>query len=238
MRNVERFPGFPEPPSLQKYKKHWTEALMEKIKECKKTGKKVPDNFYNKYNKKDILEALQKMYGRSDFCYCCYCESIINDVSFEQIEHRMPKKKSYDKYPESTYDWDNLHLACEKCNNSKRNQYDEKFPILDATKDIIEEHLGYKLDEINGVYRETLSKRGNTTVEHADLDRPPLRKARLGIWISAANAIQDINRRISQDDPRANTALRMLRDKCSHEHGSLIKFLINQNIQLSRAPKK
>lgn len=228
MRNVKRSS---EPPSLQKNKEKWTKSLMKKIEECKKNNEKVPDSFYNKYKQTDILEALQRMYGKDGYFYCCYCESIINVVSFAQIEHRKPKKKTNVKYPEFTFNWDNLHLACEKCNISKGNQYDENFPILDATKDKIKEHLGYDLDEVDGVYRNTLSRRGITTVEHTDLDRLPLRTARLRIWNTAMKAIQEINRRKSQDDAQAYTALKMLKDKCSREHGSLIEYLINQNIQ-------
>lgn len=228
MRNVKRSL---EPLSLHKNGKKWTESLLKKIKECKKKGAKVPDSFYNKYKKQDILEALQKMYGKDGYYFCCYCESIINVISFEQIEHRKPKKKSYDQYPKLTFDWNNLHLACEKCNNFKRNKYDDKFPILDAVKDNIEEHLSYRLDDVNGVYRNTLSHRGITTVEHTDLDRFPLRKARLGIWNATMKAIQEINRGKTQDDPQTYTALKMLKDKCSQLHGSLIKYLIDNHIQ-------
>lgn len=211
------------PRSLTKYGEKWTKKLLDAIEEAKRNDTKVPDRFYNKYKKDDVLDALKRMYGDKDFSYCCYCESIINDVSYEQIEHRMPKRKTLDKYPENTYDWENLHLACGICNGHKDNKYDENEPILDAAVDDIEQHMGYKLKP-QGVYRETLSPRGITTVEHADLDRPALLKVRMKIWVETVNAIGEI-RKLS-NDPRVYTAKKALRDTCKGEHGSLIKYLM------------
>ena len=146
MRNVSRGPV---PDTLRRNAIKWTKELHDAIAKSKRDGKKVPDKFYNKYKKDSIQEALLKMYGDGDFCYCCYCESIIDDVSYEHIEHRMPKNKTKDKYPKKTYDWDNLHLSCEKCNCNKGTKYDEKHPILDATKDSIKEYMGYKVSDSN-----------------------------------------------------------------------------------------
>lgn len=211
------------PRSLEKYGKKWTEELLGAIAEAKRNGTKVPDKLYNKYKKADVLEALKKMYGDTDFSYCCYCESIVNDVSYEQIEHRMPKRKTLDQYPQKTFDWENLHLACGRCNGYKGNKYDENEPILDAAFDDIEQHLGYKYMP-TGVYRETLSPQGITTVEHADLDRQPLLTARRRIFIDTMGTIKEI--RTLGNDPRTYTAKKALRDACKGEHGSLIKHLM------------
>ena len=165
------------------------------------------------------------MYGDKDFSYCCYCESIINDISYEQIEHRIPKRKTLDEYPKRTFDWKNLHLACPKCNGHKANQYDENEPILDPAVDNIELHLGYKLAP-KGVYRETITQRGITTVEHADLDRSPLLKRRLKVWLAVEKTIEEIQKLGS--DPRAYTAKKALRDMCCEEDGSLIKYLMKE----------
>lgn len=221
MRKVIR-PQMPQ--SLAKNSKKWTKELLAAIAESKKKGIKVPDRFYNKYKKDDVLEALKLIYGDKDFSYCCYCESIINDVSYEQIEHRMPKKKTIDKYPQKTFDWNNLHLACAKCNGHKGNKYDETEPILDAAQDDIEQHLGYKLNLTDGILRETLSQRGVTTVKHADLDRLSLCRARFKIWVDTIDAIKEIIK--LKDDPRVYTAKKALCNNCNGEHGSLIKYLM------------
>jgi uncharacterized protein (TIGR02646 family) len=223
MRTVKRLQ---KPESLRKNDVQWTKSLLDAIETAKKKGSKVPDSLYNHYKQPDILARLQEMYGNGEVCYCCYCESIIDDVSYEQIEHRMPKKMSLDKYPEGTYVWGNLHIACEKCNRSKSNKFNEKAPILDATKDNIPDHLAYKLSPTKGVYRETRSKRGITTVQHADLDRYPLRIARLKVWNETIKAIQEIIK--FRSGAQAYTAKKMLRDKCDEEHGSLIGYLLDE----------
>jgi len=212
------------PMSLAKHGERWTKELLDAIAEAKRNRTKVLDKFYYKYKKADVLEALKRMYGDKVFSYCCYCESIIDDVSYEQIEHRMPKRKTIDKYPKKTYDWENLHLVCGKCNGHKKEKYDENEPILDAAVDDIERHLRYKLTPTKGVYRETLSYRGITTVEDADLDRPSLREARRRIWVATENTISEI--RQLGNDPKAYTANKALRDTSRDEHGSLIKYLM------------
>ncbi len=224
MRNVTRGPL---PDTLRKYSKKWKNELLEEIKKSKLTGEKVPDKYYNQYKQDDVKEELKRMYGDGDFCYCCYCESIIDDVSYEHIEHRMPKNKTKDKYPKKTFDWDNLHLSCEKCNINKGKQYGEQHPILDATKDSIKEHLGYTVSYTGkGVYRETLTERGTTTVKHTDLDRGTLRIARLKVYHATIMAIKEIIR--LGDDPRVYTKTKMLRDKSQEEHGSLIEHLLDE----------
>lgn len=224
MRNVSRGPV---PESLRKNATKWTKELLDAITESKKTSKKVPDKYYNRYKKDDVKTALLSMYGDGDFCYCCYCESIVDDVSFEHIEHRMPKNQTKDKYPKKTFDWENLHLSCEKCNNHKGTDFDEQHPILDATRDPIKEHLGYKVSfSGKGVYRETITDEGITTVKHADLDRHTLRMARLKVYHATVETIKEITR--LGDDPRTYTQIRMLRDKTKEEHGSLIEYMLDE----------
>jgi len=224
VRNVKREPI---PNTLRENAEKWTEELLEAIEKSKKDKSKVPDRFYNHYKQEDVKAALLRMYGDGTLSYCCYCESIINDVSFEHIEHRMPKNQTKDKYPEKTFDWKNLHLSCEKCNNHKRNKFNEQHPILDATKDPIKEHLGYAVSESGkGVYRETITKRGLTTVQDADLDRPALRIARLKVYHVTLKAIKKII--LLGNNPRAYTKIKMLCDKTKEEHGSLIEHLLDE----------
>ena len=49
-------------------------------------------------------------------------------VAYEHIEHLKPKSK----YPELAFQWENLHLACQRCNVEKGDRFDEDNPILDA----------------------------------------------------------------------------------------------------------
>lgn len=223
MKNVKRTP---QPESLRKNGKKWTKELLKSIEDNKKNGTPIRESVYNRYNQDDVKDALKLMYGDEDgCCYCCYCESQINVVSYPNIEHRKPKAKK--KFPELTYDWDNLHIACEICNRLKGDKYDKQKPILDAVCDKpITKHLGYKLTPTKGVYRQTKSKSGITTVKHAQLDRRPLRMARLKVYNETMRAIEEIKR--LGDDPRVYTEIKILQDMFSGQYGSLIEYLIHQ----------
>lgn len=221
MKNVKRLPM---PNILRRNSKKWTENLLGAITEFRVTGKKIPDSVKNKYKQDEVLDVLKQMYndGYGTY-YCCYCEASIGSVSFPHIEHRKPKEK--DCFPEDAFNWDNMHLSCQICNMEKGNKWDAKNEILDAVNDVpIKKHLGYKVEVPEGVFRETLTKRGITTKRHTDLNRESLRIARLKIWHSIIEAIKEINS--LGDDPRVHTAKEILIEKCGGVHGSLIEWIL------------
>lgn len=223
MRNVKRLPV---PGTLRDNSEQWKTDLLDAIVENKATGKEIPKGVYNKYKQDDVLETLKQMYsdGYGTY-YCCYCESPIEPVSFPHIEHRKPKHKHL--FPEETFNWDNLHLVCETCNVKKGTKWDDTEEILDACHDVpIENHLCYKVEIPEGVYRDALTGRGITTVEHTELDRPPLRLARLKIWHAMIEKIREI--KSSDAEPKKHTAKKILVDKCNGHHGSLIKWLLQE----------
>ena len=222
MRNVKRFAI---PTSLAENATNWTDDLLTAIDNYRNTGEKIPDRVKNKYKQADVLKTLKLMYNDGyGTCFCCYCESSIEDVGYPHIEHRKPKDK--DLFPEEAFSWDNLHLACEKCNKNKLNKWDADNEILDATRIRIriENHLGYKVKFPEGIYVETLTERGVTTEKHTDLNRKSLRTARLKIFSSINDSIKEI--RSSSDDPRTHTAKQILADKCTGIHGSLIAWAL------------
>ncbi len=221
MKNVNRVS---EPSILRENSKKWTDDLLAAIDNYKKNGVIIPPKVKNRYKKKDVLDALKRMYSDGyGTCFCCYCESPIEDVGYPHIEHRKPKDK--DLFPKETFNWRNLHLACEKCNKNKGIQWDISNQILDAVKDKpIEKHLGYKVTYPEGVYVETITQRGVTTEKHTDLNREPLRIARLKILNSIKESVDII--KASSNEPRAYTAKQMLFDKCSGIHGSLIAWAL------------
>ncbi|OGR04903.1 MAG: hypothetical protein A2511_02065 [Deltaproteobacteria bacterium RIFOXYD12_FULL_50_9] len=222
MRNVDR-PNTPK--SLENNAPKWTKKLLDAIAKHHADGTPIDANLYKAYSKKDVLATLKTMYSDDEgLCFCCYCESEIDKVDFPHIEHRKPKAK--DLFPESTFDWNNLHLACQKCNIAKGDKYDVNSPILDSVADLpIKTHLSYKVSTTKGIYRETLSSRGVTTVKHADLDRKTLRDARLKVFLEVTEAIREILR--LANDPRTYTYKKILRDKCAGEYGSLIEWLLD-----------
>ncbi len=227
MRNVKR-PNMPE--TLARYAGNWKQDVLR----AKEKGNPIPSDLLNRYKQPDVLEALKRMYSDdSGRCYCCYCESQIDAISYPHIEHRKPKSK----FPECSFDWDNLHLACERCNAHKGDKWDEKDEILDAVVDEpISSHLGYRIEPLSGVYREALSPRGLTTLEQADLNRLALRKSRLEVLQSTVYAIRAINS--MGNDARVHTATQILRDKCSGEYGSLIEWVLDSYLPIKKLLKE
>ncbi|MDB9476244.1 HNH endonuclease [Dolichospermum circinale] len=80
----------------------------------------------NKYKNKDIKEALETIFHGK----CAYCESKVTTTGYGDIEHFCPKSKS--RCIDLTFEWTNLLLSCEKCNDAGHKG--TKFP-LDALED-------------------------------------------------------------------------------------------------------
>ena len=156
------------PTSLRQNAAVWTKELLNEIA---KVGlyTKVEDRYKDRYKQRDVQKALEQMY----FGKCCYCEQMIGAESYEQIEHLRPK--SNPKFHDLTFEWNNLHWCCQRCNTAKGKLWDEKYPIIDPTIDNPNEHLYLNL--VNGEI-EHYDLRGKTTISHAKLNRENLLKAR------------------------------------------------------------
>ena len=211
MRNVKRLS---KPVSLKNNAVGWTKDLLSKIEECKHNKTEVPDAFYNHYNQSDVKERLKEMYNS----LCCYCEGRTGVVEFGHIEHRKPKKK----FPEDTYNWDNLHLVCTRCNTMKGEKYSGKYPILDAVIDKIPKHLTYKVDR-RGVWPKSRTKRGETTVWHTDLTDEKLRKDWSEVFNEAIGMIVEKNT-LQSNSPGVSKIKRELEEMCSNVYGSVVDF--------------
>lgn len=220
VRKTRRVKRLGQPPSLKKNASHWKRELLLKIEECKKDGSKVPKKFYEKYKQDDVMETLNKMYRG----YCCYCEKRVKNVGYGNIEHRKPK----DKYPQFTFSWANLHLACEKCNRKKSIKYSEQYPIIDAVRDSLSEHRTYMLDR-HGLWWVPKSKRGRTTEGHADLNREELREERMEIFLGTISLIRKINKDPSAPD--AEMELKRLEEMSNREYGSVVCFAIESYLK-------
>ncbi len=120
---------------------------------------------------------------------CMYCESKISHSSFPNIEHIRPKAK----FPELTYEWENLGYVCERCNNAKLDKFSDETPYLDPYSEDPSFHLyafGTWLFPRNG------SERGEITVHEIHLNRPELiekRKDRINAIQKAINACSRTN---------------------------------------------
>ncbi|EPV5019318.1 HNH endonuclease [Citrobacter freundii] len=79
------------------------------------------------YREKDVIEALSH-----DFYNKCYiCE--IKDPLVLNVEHFRPHEGDDDK----KYDWNNLFFACGRCNNIKRNNFENILDCTDQQTDVL-----------------------------------------------------------------------------------------------------
>ena len=87
------------------------------------------------YNDADVFAALSKIFNNK--CYICELQDLQDGV----VEHLIPHKENLDL----KFDWENLFLACYRCNLIKnKNIYDGK--IIDCCKVDPELHLKFVFD--------------------------------------------------------------------------------------------
>jgi hypothetical protein len=103
---------------------------------------------------------------------CAYCEGIISDVSFDQVEHILPKSKR----PDLVVQWSNLTIACPRCNNAKLDYYDPAAPLVHPYEDDPGESLEFRGPAVFGKLG---ADAGERTVHRIRLMREPLLIERL-----------------------------------------------------------
>ena len=107
---------------------------------------------------------------------CAYCESKITHVSFGHIEHYRPKEC----YPERTFLWRNLLLACERCNNNAKGTHfpdaTQGGPLINPVKDDPNQHFRFFYDTIAKLATVIPTTTGGETTEQLlKLNRRDLR---------------------------------------------------------------
>ncbi|WP_300978631.1 hypothetical protein [Flavobacterium sp.] len=133
------------------------------------------------YNSDIVRQTLELAHHNK----CCYCET--KDVrSNKDVEHFRPKraysessegKSKYPGYFWLAYDWENLFLACQVCNQIFKNDFfpiqnenfraqtndlsieNEQSILIHPSKDNPEEHIGYREHLPYGI-----TERGNKTI--------------------------------------------------------------------------
>lgn len=85
-----------------------------------KNGHEFKASYYNK----GTLELLIKLYNNK----CCYCETKTASSAFWRVDHYRPKSRVKEDnthlgYYWLAYEWSNLLLSCEKCNNHKLDHF-------------------------------------------------------------------------------------------------------------------
>ena len=87
------------------------------------------------YAREDIRKALEAETSSK----CAYCEGQISDVAYTNIEHKLPKSR----HPHSVCAWENLTIACPRCNTNKGDYDAPECPLLDPYTDDVEEAVAF-----------------------------------------------------------------------------------------------
>ncbi|WP_296947347.1 hypothetical protein [uncultured Massilia sp.] len=121
--------------NLKIHKKH---GAKTKVSSTKKKGGTAADTVYitAAYRSAEVKNRLvQTHFGK-----CAYCETRILSVSHGDVEHFRPKAKYTGESQTGTgyfwlaYDWRNLFLACDMCNETYKGTY---FALMPAVEGLI-----------------------------------------------------------------------------------------------------
>lgn len=153
----------------------------------------------DKYKHEDIKKALIDMFHGK----CAYCESDITHIDYGHIEHFKPKGTP--AYYELAVEWDNLLLACGRCNGveNKGTKFpleDKGGPLVNPVKEDPSIHLRFDFDpKLKMANVLGISRRGETTRITLGLNRPALLKHRSKfvkkLWLIASRYHKDAEAR-------------------------------------------
>ncbi len=109
MEKIERLPG---PGWLKKKSQKWRQ-------ECNVGNANPKSKDFGGKEKKEVVNTLSDMTKK----HCSFCDGFpMGEMLQNTIEHFRPKSK----FPELAFEWENLFLACGKCQSAKHDKFDEK----------------------------------------------------------------------------------------------------------------
>ncbi len=155
-----------EPQVLRDNKDEWTRQLLCYVKK----GEGIPKSLSSNYASSDVKAALQSECKNK----CMYCESIVSHVAYEHIEHIKPKAR--DKFPELTFEWQNLGLACPVCNINKGSDFDVTMPFVNP---YVDDPSQFFVALGNFVHNKQANPRSELTSRRLGLNRPELIERRM-----------------------------------------------------------
>jgi 5-methylcytosine-specific restriction endonuclease McrA len=127
--------------------------------------------FLTKYRDPRVKRAIL----RETLEKCAYCETKYLPVDWGDVEHIWPKAAD----PERLLDYDNLTLACGKCNGGKSDkEYNDGAPLLNPYVDDIDRYLFAAGPMVLPNLDDTAYVRGDRTITDTKLNRKELMERR------------------------------------------------------------
>ncbi len=204
-----------KPTVFKKHAARWLSTLKSLSVDPNATKEQIK-HVQNKYRHAQVKDALVEMfYGK-----CAYCESKIRVVSYGEIEHFFPKSS----YPDLTFEWTNLLLSCNVCNNPDHKG--TKFPLdvngnpllIDPTDGKTDPmvHLEFVWDDIAGlasIYGR--DQRGKTVETIFDLNGVRGRKDLINHRSEYIKKLMALLRFAQTGNQEAQKAIDILKDACA-----------------------
>ena len=125
---------------------------------------------------------------------CAYCEGLIKGVAYTHIEHKLPKKN----HPKMICVWENLTIACPKCNTNKGGYDEPKCPLLDPHVDDVENWVAF----YGSLALSRGGPRSRATITRLGLNRMDLVYERGQAIIQLDLLLELVERAVSQPDAR------------------------------------
>ena len=174
------------------------ERLTSRMQAAYDTGERDFEIDKTIYGDKEVKDSLIDIQNGK----CCFCEAKITHIDDGDIEHFRPKKGYRQSNSDTlhrpgyywlSYDWDNLFLACTKCNQrNKKNLFplmpgspratshnaaiDTEKPIfIHPAKENPEDFISFHDEVPKGIDK---ANRGAKTIRYLGLDRDALDEAR------------------------------------------------------------
>jgi uncharacterized protein (TIGR02646 family) len=113
----------PPPQVLLDHEAQWTVSLKTKL-----AAQIIPtDAELSRYRHPQIKAALiAETHGK-----CAYCESKLTHIAYGDVEHVVPKSVD----PSGRFKWENLTIACDRCNTNKGDNEGFVDPNADEPKE-------------------------------------------------------------------------------------------------------
>lgn len=239
------------PEKLRTDGKDATKDLCEKFDK----GKKKFKFDSNIYGHKEVKEALKTAQNHK----CFLCESRITHISYGDVEHFRPKagvrqdlkdKMSETGYYWLAYEWSNLFLACQICNQRfKKNLFpledkdkrakshsdklsQEKYLFIKPDEENPENHISYR-----GIIPHPKDKKGEITIQNAGLIRNELKENRRELY-EPIKELYNVAQKHSEFPPEIKQkAMKILESRLAscvspqHQYSSMFKSAIRDKFR-------
>lgn len=189
-----------KPAILVEREAEWTAAYLV-WRAALATGTETRGSEPRKWGHQDIRQALEKETSLK----CAYCESLIGAVAREHIEHIQPRAHR----PELVVYWENLTLACPRCNGYKGDYFSQTESLLNPYADNLDGHLAF--------LGATVTYRPGSDVGQRTVLR--LRLYRADLMLARSRRLEQVAQLVHQwataDGPLADTLAEIIREEAA-----------------------